>query len=1560
MRRIATIVIIMLIILISIGFIFNDFRLSSDNEDTNTSFEVGLVPDEFTSNSLARGVGNNKFTLLTDGEGSSVNNNFGFALTSVGNLNSDGFDDIIICAPYASPLGKNNAGEAYIFFGAEDFAIKELDAARADVKISGSNAGELFGTSICMPGDINNDDINDIVIGAPGAAGEIGKIYVFYSNTLTSGLNISTTSADLVLQGSSETELFGMAITAIGDVNSDQINDIMVGAPGGDKAYILYGPTFGTSERTVLVGPKGSAFGTAISGGTDLNNDGHLDFVVGAPVATAASGGKSQLFLYFGYKNFYLNSIVTVENNTLISNSADSLFGQCLNSQIDIDNDGFYDLVVGAPGEDSVFIYYGNTLTEKFSYPYLWNMPGDAAQPVDFTSGVYNDVGSNLDVNTYGLGQGDDGWDWGPNMFGTSVGRDMDFIYGAWESTSPPYADADGLDYGNKSRLEVVVGRSNTQPGPTWNWWQDSNADSGAWGIEFTISPKMYENISNGAGVYLEFDWEAHDAMSVFGNNGGTEERCYVKARFSSSTTSTFLGTDIGGDSAAELFYSESSSMLSSPFSSAKEHFKSNINHLFDSDGNYYVELGARLEATRSSNKGGTEGIVAFFDNISIYIETLPIAHSVKIRGITQSKFGQSMAVLNDLNGDGFDEIAIGAPYSNLAGINSGALYIFYGSSGLHSQINTNEAQKILSGFNDNENFGLIFGDAGNVNGDAYNELIVAAPGYSNSLGKIYVFSPCQKPEISMVNPSGGIIVEGELEIIASAFDYENELDKFGVSFYYSEYEKDKPEAWKLISQVKIPNENTRRDQNTSYQYCYKWNTTEVTDGLYYMKAAVKDNTYLTSEALSELFEINNPDRPVVEIISPKLEDTTYTGLMTLRAKCTDPDGDLNFTIFYYSQDTENWEYIGIDYIGEDSVYQLEWDTEDVYDGNYVIMVRSNDSRGLSTQEVSVRFNIHNPGAPTIGFIQPSVNDTLKGYTLLKVFVNDKDDNIASPGVTFSYSRDRNEWVVIDSVSVVNLDSSYSTYWDTLKIQDGYYYLKAYVIDTTNLSAEVILGPIRIDNPSPPAIQIEPLSAPLSGKVKLKAICFDEDNDLSSEGVTFSVSTDNENWLELGKIPLARGILSGQNTIFELEWDTTTAETPDNPNYKIRATIKDITSLKNESVIGPFEVNNPDPPTINLDHPKAGNKLTGKVMLGAYAQDPDNDIDARGVSFYFSLDGENWYLIDNAYEPVQNSSLYQFEWDTTKLPNGDYHLKAEVVDLKALKAESVIKIKINNGSEQGLLNVSSNYWAGSIFFIIIIILLMIFLVSSIIRQRKKREEDKAKEDREELVKSIREELIREQMRYPVLQVSPTTAKEIPVLPASTAQAATGTATGPGAFPLLPPHQPPTPGTMKSAAATPVGQPQPVPVAQAGPSAQTPTVNKLDQSQPKIGLTPEEMPVATATASAQVPTMAKTQADKTTPTVQLPQQPQPTTIPSTEPKPTPIQPTPAPSPAPQPTPSPTPKSTPTTTTTPTTTSNSTPTPSIMKPGTEKPIYDNQEGETKPLIKKVEDKPGGDEA
>ena len=91
------------------------------------------------------------------------------------------------------------------------------------------------------------------------------------------------------------------------------------------------------------------------------------------------------------------------------------------------------------------------------------------------------------------------------------------------------------------------------------------HTDSASWGIEFEITDEMYQAVKEGGEMNVLFDWSAQDTSQVDGlggspppSNGGTEEPSYVKARFSSATASEYLGEELGGDSAPEVFFAPS------------------------------------------------------------------------------------------------------------------------------------------------------------------------------------------------------------------------------------------------------------------------------------------------------------------------------------------------------------------------------------------------------------------------------------------------------------------------------------------------------------------------------------------------------------------------------------------------------------------------------------------------------------------------------------------------------------------------------------------------------------------------------------------------------------------------------------------------------------------------------------------------------------------------------------------------------------------------------------------------------------------------------------------
>jgi hypothetical protein len=275
---------------------------------------------------------------------------FGFAASGAGDVNNDGYDDVIIGANGEEPSpGLNNAGRAYVFNGQTGAVIHTLVSPNAQ-------AGGHFGVSVSGAGDVNNDGYDDVLIGAsnedPGASPQYaGRAYVFNGQT---GTLIHT----LVSPNEQFSGLFGRSVSGIGDANSDGYDDVVVGAhhedPGASptwagRAYIFNGQT-GAVMHT-LVSPFEETegfFGLPVSGAGDANDDGRADVIVGAyqedPGSSPTDAGRAYIF------NGYTGNVFRVLSSP--SEEVGGYFGAAVSGVGDVNNNGYDDVIVGALAED--------------------------------------------------------------------------------------------------------------------------------------------------------------------------------------------------------------------------------------------------------------------------------------------------------------------------------------------------------------------------------------------------------------------------------------------------------------------------------------------------------------------------------------------------------------------------------------------------------------------------------------------------------------------------------------------------------------------------------------------------------------------------------------------------------------------------------------------------------------------------------------------------------------------------------------------------------------------------------------------------------------------------------------------------------------------------------------------------------------------------------------------------------------------------------------------------------------------------------------------------------
>ncbi|MBE9098364.1 Ig-like domain-containing protein [Vacuolonema iberomarrocanum] len=313
----------------------------------------------------------------------------GRSVSGVGDINGDGVDDLIIGAFSADSNGNNFAGESYVVFGRTQGFAASLNLADLDGRngfiLSGIGTGDVSGRSVSGAGDINGDGVDDLIIGAPEANPngiDSGESYVVFGRT--QGFAASLNLADLdgsngfVLRGMEEFDRAGISVSGAGDINGDDIDDLIIGAdlatPDGrsvaGKSYVVFGHTQGFAANlnlSTLDGSNGFVLngiapddraGFSVSGAGDVNGDGIDDLIIGA--AGAAPNGNDfagESYVVFGRDQGFDPSLELSDldgrNGFVISGMAEyDLSSRSVSGAGDINGDGIDDLIIGAAGAD--------------------------------------------------------------------------------------------------------------------------------------------------------------------------------------------------------------------------------------------------------------------------------------------------------------------------------------------------------------------------------------------------------------------------------------------------------------------------------------------------------------------------------------------------------------------------------------------------------------------------------------------------------------------------------------------------------------------------------------------------------------------------------------------------------------------------------------------------------------------------------------------------------------------------------------------------------------------------------------------------------------------------------------------------------------------------------------------------------------------------------------------------------------------------------------------------------------------------------------------------------
>jgi len=670
----------------------------------------------------ATGISSSDETKLTASD-AAAGDAFGTVVAGVGDLDDDGYDDVLVGAPQADSA----TGSAYVYFG----SASGIDASSEhELTASDAATGDGFGGAVAAAGDLDDDGHDDLLVGAPDdddSGTDGGSAYVYYG----SATGVDTSREDkLTASDGAAGDAFGTALAFAGDLDGDGYADILVGSPADDdegtdsgSLYVYYGTSSGidsTSEakHTASDGAAGDAFGSAVSSAGDLDADGYDDAIIGASGVDSDAGA---VYLFYGKSTGLYGAS---EAQLTASDAATSdAFGWSVGGGQDLNDDGYDDLVVGAPGSDTtdtdagaVYVYYGG-------------VSGVSAGTEDIflaSSGAASDQ-FGIAVALSGDVDGDDT----PDVLVGADGTDSETgsVYVVGHTARLTTTDADDEDY-----FGYAVARAGDIDA---DGYDDVAIGAHGAGPSSVTNGSIYVYFGSASGLDLDSeqeldgDWSEQLGLDLAGAgdvNGDGYDDLVSGALSAESPVSTqdpgvayvYYGSATGvSESNSTTLYNPS------PSGTGYLGFGMDVDGAGDVNGDGYDDI---IVGDVSYNPGTYSGRVYVFYGSSTGPSVNDYDRFGSSDGTNQDYFGDELAGAGDLDGDGYDDIIVGAYGDDDNGSESGSVYVYYGSSG---GIDTSSEEKLTAGTT-NDRYGRYLAGVGDVDGDGLDDIVVTAVGADN------------------------------------------------------------------------------------------------------------------------------------------------------------------------------------------------------------------------------------------------------------------------------------------------------------------------------------------------------------------------------------------------------------------------------------------------------------------------------------------------------------------------------------------------------------------------------------------------------------------------------------------------------------------------------------------------------------------------------------------------------------------------------------------------------------------------------------------------------------
>ena len=258
------------------------------------------------------------------------NIDFGSAVADAGDVNNDGYTDVVVGA-WRDHLNGVNCGAATVFSGLDGSQLYWW---------AGDAAGDELAWSVSGAGDTDQDGYDDVIV---ATLDDDNTVLDAGGARLFSGQNGSILHQ---WDGDSTADWYGYSVAGLGDINGDGYDDVMASAPrddnnGNDSGMVRAFSGYDYSQIFQIDGNTGTRYGWSIADGDDIDGDGTPDAIVGAPWTGSQSG--------------LVHVISGVDGAELYTASGPqySNFGYFVSSARDCNLDGVPDLIAGAPYDDT-------------------------------------------------------------------------------------------------------------------------------------------------------------------------------------------------------------------------------------------------------------------------------------------------------------------------------------------------------------------------------------------------------------------------------------------------------------------------------------------------------------------------------------------------------------------------------------------------------------------------------------------------------------------------------------------------------------------------------------------------------------------------------------------------------------------------------------------------------------------------------------------------------------------------------------------------------------------------------------------------------------------------------------------------------------------------------------------------------------------------------------------------------------------------------------------------------------------------------------------------------